>query len=121
MLNLKKIITFISYLLSVTSFFLIVGCQQVQKPEVKGEGPLSIKMPRGLTSPEFHAPIERWRSTHKKAINQGDFTERECILCHHPKTSCNHCHIYIAAREISIEEASLYWPDEKGESGKKNE
>lgn len=119
--NLKKITTTISYLLSVICVFLMVGCQQVQKPEVKGEGPLAVTVAHGITSPEFHAPIERWRTTHKKAINNGDFTERECILCHNPKKSCNNCHVYIAAREISIEEASLYWPEEKSGSAEKNE
>ena len=113
MFNLKKIKPAITYLLFTISFFMTMGCQQVQKPEVKGEGPLAVKMARGITAPEFHAPIEQWRTTHKKAINNRDFMERECILCHQPKTSCNNCHIYIAAREISIEEASLYWPEEK--------
>jgi hypothetical protein len=101
------------------SFFLIVACQQVQKPEVRGEGPLSVKMARGIVAPEFHAPIERWRTTHKKAINNRDFTERVCVLCHNPKTSCNQCHKYIAAREISIAEASLLWPEEKDAAGTK--
>jgi len=105
----------ICYLLSAVCFIILLGCQQVQKPEVKGEGPLAVKMARGITSPEFHAPLERWRSTHKKALNMGDFTERECILCHDPKKSCNNCHQYIGAREISVAEASLFWPEEKKE------
>jgi hypothetical protein len=95
---------------------LFASCQQVQKPEVKGEGPLAVAMDRAITSPEFHAPVERWRSIHKKAINNGDFTERECVLCHNPKKSCNHCHSYIGARQISIREAPLLWPDEKEKS-----
>jgi len=93
----------------------LVSCQQVQKPEVKGEGPLAVKMARGITSPEFHAPLERWRTTHKKVLNMGDFTERECILCHDPKKSCNNCHKYIGGREIYVPEASLFWPEEKKE------
>jgi hypothetical protein len=111
--NFKKITMTISYLLSAICFFIIAGCQQVEKPEVKGEGPLAVMVARGITSPEFHAPIERWRTTHKRAINSGDFTERECVLCHDPKKSCNNCHTYIGAQEISIEEAPLYWPEEK--------
>jgi hypothetical protein len=115
MTNSKKIPVAISYLLSAISLFMIVGCQQVQKPEVKGEGPLAVKMARGINSPEFHAPLERWRTTHKKVLNTGDFTERECILCHDPKKSCNNCHKYIGAREIYVPEASLFWPEEKKE------
>jgi len=103
------------YLLSVLSLLMMVGCQQVQKPEVRGEGPLAVKMARGITSPEFHAPLERWRTTHKKALSIGDFTERECILCHDPKKSCNNCHHYIGAPEIDVPEASLFWPEEKPE------
>jgi hypothetical protein len=103
---------------SLVAIFLLLcllSCEQVQKPEVKGEGPLAVMMARGITTPEFHAPIERWRATHKKAINRGDFTERECILCHDPKKSCNNCHQYIGVREISYSEASLFWPEQKKE------
>jgi hypothetical protein len=95
----------------------LLGCQQVQKPEVKGEGPLAVVMERGTASAEYHAPLERWRATHKRALANGDFTERECLLCHNPQKSCNHCHGYIGAREISVPEAFLYWPDLKKERG----
>jgi len=105
----------VCYLLSTVCFLVLLGCQQVQKPEVRGEGPLAVNMTRGLTAPEFHAPLERWRTTHKKALNIGDFTERECILCHDPKKSCNNCHHYIGVREIDVPEASLFWPEEKKE------
>jgi len=115
MRNYKEIRVLIGYLLSAISLFMVVGCQQVQKPEIKGEGPLAVVMARGITSPEFHAPLERWRTTHKKGINNRDFTERECVLCHDPKKSCNRCHRYIGAREISVPEASLFWPEEKKE------
>jgi hypothetical protein len=94
-------------------FLSLVSCQQVQKPEAKGEGPLTVKMARGIVSPEYHAPLERWRTTHKKVIDIGDFREKECILCHDPKKSCNNCHQYIGARRISVPEASLLWPEEK--------
>ena len=89
----------------------LFGCQQVQKPELKGEGPLAVVVPRGSTAPEYHTPIERWRSIHMEAINQGDFTQRECVLCHNPKTGCNKCHQYIGAKEVSVPEANLYWPE----------
>ena len=88
-----------------------IGCGQVQKPELKGEGPLAIVVPRGSTAPEYHAPLERWRIIHMEAINQGDFTEKECVLCHNPKTGCNQCHKYLGAKEIIVPEANLYWPE----------
>ena len=99
--------------------FLLLGCfvacQQVQKPELKGEGPLAVVVPRGSTAPEYHAPIERWRTLHMEAIHQGDFTQRECVLCHNPKTGCNRCHQYIGAKLVVVPEAELYWPEGKSE------
>jgi len=94
-----------------------IGCQQVQKPELKGEGPLAVVVPRGTAVPEYHAPLERWRTLHREVLNRGDFTQKECVLCHNPKTGCNQCHIYIGAKEISIPEAFLYWPELKKEKG----
>ncbi len=94
---------------------ILFGCQQVQKPELKGEGPLAVVVPRGSTAPEYHAPIERWRVIHIEAINQGDFDQRECVFCHDPKTSCNRCHHYIGAKFVAVPEADLYWPDHKEE------
>lgn len=104
-------------LIAVFLPIVLLGCQQVQKPEIKGEGPLAVVMERGTASAEYHAPLERWRATHKRALANGDFTERECLLCHNPQKSCNHCHGYIGAREISVPEAFLYWPDLKKEKG----
>jgi hypothetical protein len=92
---------------------LMTACQPVERPELKGEGPLAVVAPRGSTSPEYHAPIERWRTIHMEAVNQGDFSQRECVLCHNPKTGCNRCHKYIGAKEVSVPEADLFWPDEK--------
>ncbi len=104
-------------LIAVFLPIVLLGCQQVQKPEIKGEGPLAVVMERGTASAEYHAPLERWRATHKRALANGDFTERECLLCHNPQKSCNHCHGYIGAREISVPEAFFYWPDLKKEKG----
>ncbi len=109
--TMKQSLLFLFICLSLTGSF--AGCQQAQKPELNGAGPLAVVVPRGSTAPEYHAPLERWRVTHMDAINQGDFSQRECVLCHNPKTGCNQCHTYIGAKEVSVPEASLYWPDEK--------
>jgi len=92
----------------------MAGCQQVPKPERNGEGPLAIVVPRDSTAPEYHAPIERWRRIHQDAINRGDFTQRECVLCHNPKTGCNRCHGYIGVKEVRVSESEWYWPDKNG-------
>ena len=100
-------------------FIFLIGlgaCQQMQKPELKGEGPLAVTVARGTATPEYHAPLERWRTLHADALNRGDFTQRECVLCHNPQTGCNQCHQYVGAKRISVPEASLYWP----ENGQKN-
>ncbi len=91
-------------------FMSLVGCQKVEKPELRGQGPLAVVVPRGSTAPEYHAPIERWRVIHMEAINRGDFDQRQCVLCHDPKTSCNRCHQYIGAKLVAVSEADLYWP-----------
>jgi hypothetical protein len=102
----------------ITLWILALGissCQQVQKPELKGEGPLAVIVARGTAVPEYHAPLERWRTLHMEALNRGDFGQRECVLCHNPKTGCNQCHSYMGAKEISVAEASLFWLDAKKE------
>ncbi len=102
---------FVSVVFLAAVLLLFPACQNVQKPEIKGGGPLAVVMDRGTATPEYHAPLERWRAAHKQAMDRGDFAVRECGLCHNPQTSCNNCHAYVGAKEISIPEASLYWPD----------
>jgi len=94
-------------------FVGLLACQQVQKPELKGEGPLAVIVPRGTATPEYHAPAARWRINHGQAINRGDFSRRECVLCHNPETGCNQCHQYVGTPKINVPEASLYWADLK--------
>jgi hypothetical protein len=89
------------------------SCQQVQKPELNGEGPLAIKVTHGTAVPEYHAPADRWRIQHKEALDRGDFSQRECMLCHDPRSGCNQCHQYAGVKQISSAEASLYWPSHK--------
>ncbi|NWF56691.1 MAG: hypothetical protein HXY45_18060 [Syntrophaceae bacterium] len=97
--------------------FLVLGllaCQPVQKPELKGEGPLAVVVPRGTATPEYHAPAAKWQVGHGQAINRGDFARRECILCHSPETGCNKCHQYVGTPKIIVPEASLYWGNSNG-------
>lgn len=89
------------------------GCQQVPKPELKGEGPLQVAAPTGTPIPEYHAPSERWRRLHGEAINRQDFTERECLLCHNPQTGCQQCHKYVAAKLVFRPEAAFFWPEKE--------
>lgn len=106
---------FLNYLIIILLIWPlgITSCQQVQKPDLRGEGPLAVIVARGTAVPEYHAPLERWRTRHMEALNQGDFSQRECVLCHNPKTGCNQCHSYVGAKEVSVAEAALYWPELK--------
>ena len=103
------------YILAILLLILngVLACQQVQKPELKGEGPLAVTVVRGTAIPEYHAPAERWRVSHGQALNRGDFAQRECVLCHSPETGCNQCHQYVGTPKINVPEASLYWADLK--------
>jgi hypothetical protein len=95
--------------------FLSLGassCQQVQKPELNGEGPLAVRVARGQAVPEYHAPAEGWRVRHGEALNRGDFGQRECVLCHNPRTGCNQCHQYAGAKQIAVPETALFWPSQ---------
>jgi hypothetical protein len=105
----------IRYLIPVIILILIglLSCQQVQKPELKGEGPLAVTVARGTAAPEYHAPAERWRVSHGQALNRGDFSQRECVLCHNPETGCNRCHQYVGTQKILVPEAALYWANGK--------
>ncbi|MGQ9694126.1 MAG: hypothetical protein ACUVWV_05210 [Thermodesulfobacteriota bacterium] len=85
------------------------GCEQVSKPEIRKEGPLQIIVPAGTSIPEYHTPAERWRIQHSKAINQKDFSEGECLLCHNPQTGCQKCHKYVGAKDIKLPETSIFW------------
>lgn len=87
-----------------------LSCQQVQKPELNGQGPLAVKVERGTAVPEYHAPAKRWRIQHQEALNRGDFSQKECMLCHNPRTGCNQCHGYAGVKQISLPETALLWP-----------
>jgi len=102
------------WLLVLALALCLSACQDVAKPELKGKGPLAIVIPRGTSTSESHAPIEKWRVDHKRAIQEGDFSQKECVLCHNPDTGCNRCHGYVGAKGIQIPEARLYY-GEKGE------
>lgn len=88
---------------------ILVGCEQVPKPEIRKPGPLQVIVPAGTPVPEYHTPAEKWRVQHSRAINLKDFSERECLLCHNPQTGCQKCHKYVAAREINSAEAAILW------------
>lgn len=89
--------------LILASFLFLVllgGCQKVAKPELKGAGPLALKLPEGILSPEYHQPVEYWKQHHMDILLRGDYSRQECMLCHDVHTSCNNCHDYVGVKRV---------------------
>lgn len=94
-------------ILAAVSLLLLsftMGCNKVQKPELKGEGPLALKLPDGVLSPEYHQPVDYWKQHHMDLILRGDYNRQECMLCHDANTSCNNCHDYVGVPRVATYE-----------------
>ena len=73
----------------------------VEKPVEGGMGPLSIYIDPSLPAPEYHSPLDWWQTHHADVLERGDLSQSDCIQCHDPATSCDHCHQYVGASEIA--------------------
>lgn len=99
--------TLVSSLAMAAALLMVLGaagCTKVQKPELKGEGPLALTLPEGVLSPEYHQPVEYWKTHHMDIINHGDYEKQECMLCHDAHTSCNNCHEYVGVATVEAYE-----------------
>lgn len=80
------------------------GCASPPKPELDGEGPLALEIAvDDVSTPEFHNPLDNWKRRHMQSVNTGEFTEAECVSCHHVEKSCNNCHSYVGVKLVSVE------------------
>lgn len=96
-----RVLSFLSVAaLSFVALVALSGCRQVEKPELKGEGALTLTLQPGVLSPEYHQPVEYWKTHHMDLINRGDFNKQECTLCHNVHTSCNNCHDYVGVTRV---------------------
>jgi hypothetical protein len=86
--------------LAAVAVFALAGCNKVEKPELKGHGPLTVTIMPGVLSPEYHQPVEYWKQHHMDIIKNGDFNRQECTLCHNMHTSCNNCHDYVGVARV---------------------
>ena len=75
----------------------------VDKPVKDGTGPMAIRLDPDVLAPETHNPIGWWQTHHMDVVNQGDLTQRDCVYCHNPSTSCNNCHGYVGVELVSEE------------------
>jgi hypothetical protein len=89
-------------LVAVGILFLLAAWypQYVEKPVKDGPGLLTVYIDPSLPVPEYHSPIESWRTQHMDILNRGDLLQSDCLQCHDPATSCNNCHSYVGAAEV---------------------
>ncbi len=97
----------ITILLLMLSLMLAVGCQKVEKPAIKGKGPLALEVMEGLPAPDYHKPARVWMATHMDNLNAGKVKMEECLGCHmEPDKFCNNCHNYVGVKKIVIPKES---------------
>jgi hypothetical protein len=97
---MRNILFFVFLLLITLALLVFAQPQWVPEPAKDGAGPLAIKIDPRLVAPEYHSPIEWWRTHHMDLINNGDLVEADCLQCHDVATSCNNCHSYVGVRAI---------------------
>jgi hypothetical protein len=89
-----------------------MGCQNVDKPMVKGQGELALEVMEGVPAPEYHNPKAKWTATHMDLLSKGqvilpngqiqEITQAECQGCHtDPDKFCNRCHRYVGVKTVS--------------------
>ena len=98
---MRNMLVFVILLLIALALLAFVHPQWVPEPAKDGAGPLSVKIDSRLAAPEYHSPIEWWRTHHMDMIDHGDFAEADCLQCHDATTSCNNCHAYVGVRAIA--------------------
>ena len=72
----------------------------VEKPVKDGAGPLSVYISPEFAAPEYHSPLDYWRTHHIDMVNRSDLPQSDCLYCHDTERSCNNCHVYVGANEI---------------------
>lgn len=103
---MKRRLILMLMLLSLAALLLGTACQKVEKPAVKGKGPLSLQVMEGLPAPDYHKPADRWMATHMDQLNSGRMKQDECMACHmEPEQFCNKCHTYIGAKKVVVPKA----------------
>jgi hypothetical protein len=87
-------------LILVVLFTVAYYPRPVEKPEKDGPGPLAVYISPRYAAPEYHSPLDYWKRHHTDMMNRGDLAQSDCLYCHEPERSCNHCHSYVGANKI---------------------
>jgi hypothetical protein len=90
------------FLVAVGIVILVVSFYPAyaEKPELNAEGPMAVWIDAEFPAPEYHAPLEWWKTHHMDIVNAGDIAQENCLYCHEPETSCNNCHNYVGVDTI---------------------
>lgn len=107
----KRLQLYVTLLIGFVLLFAL-GCQQVEKPAVKGQGELALEVMEGIPAPDYHSPRGKWIATHMDKLSSGEvvlpngvphqITQSDCQGCHpEPEKFCNRCHRYVGVIEIS--------------------
>ncbi len=97
---MRNIWVFIGLVLIAFALIASVQPRGVAKPIKDGAGPLAVKIDSRLVAPEYHSPLDWWRTHHMDVVNAGDLAETNCLQCHDATKSCNNCHGYVGVRAI---------------------
>jgi hypothetical protein len=96
---MRKLILLLAIFI-ILSLTVIYWPAYVEMPEKDGPGPLSVYISAQYTAPEYHSPLDYWKTHHTDMVNRGDLVQEDCLYCHVPEQSCNNCHGYVGANEI---------------------
>ncbi|MBM4460914.1 MAG: hypothetical protein FJ011_24660 [Chloroflexi bacterium] len=96
---MRKVFLFGAVILMLS---LVVGLYPswAEKPARDGVGPMAIRIAPRFPAPEYHSPLDWWQTHHMDIVNRGDVTQRDCLYCHAPETSCNNCHRYVGVAVV---------------------
>lgn len=97
---MRKIFLLLAVLI-ILALTIFYWPQVVEKPAKDGPGPLSVYVSPVYAAPEYHSPLDYWTRRHADMVNRGDLIQQDCLYCHQPERSCNNCHQYVGANEIS--------------------
>ncbi len=97
---MKKIVLFILIILAAAAILAYYPAR-VEKPLKDGPGPLSVYISAQYAAPEYHNPLEYWKTHHTEIVNRGDLVQADCLHCHEPERSCNNCHGYVGVDAIA--------------------
>jgi hypothetical protein len=95
-IGMRKL-AFVLFTLGILILVISFYPAYAEKPVLDGEGPMSIQIDPAFTAPEYHNPLDWWKTHHMDIVNRGDLTQQDCLYCHDPDTSCNNCHNYVGA------------------------